>query len=226
MIFYEEPSPATWRLFYIYNMKKLSLLLFATLLVVVNARGQVQQTDSLAFDENNKYIYYQVVDQPGLAADTLYQRAVYFLKEAYPATQLKLKKQDNKKGVLTGAGGIMVSRKALVSKHDDGRISYNVTIEVKDGKYRYWLTDFVLTPYARDRYTNYVPVSGKDVPLEHALRQIGQKDLDDYLAQILAKSRTIGNKLKDYMTGAVKPANAEKAKKKETKPLPVIKKDW
>lgn len=182
--------------------------------------AQASQKDSLGFDENNKYIYYQVVAQPGLSADTIYQRALYFLLTAYSKDKLKLKKQEPAKGVLKGEGGFMVSKKTLVSKHEDGKIAYDLNIEVKDGKYRYWLTNLVVIPYERDRYANFVPVNGKKTPLEHALRLLGQKDLDDYLEKVLVNSRSVGDRLKNFI---LSPAPSVK---KERKIAPVIKKDW
>lgn len=182
--------------------------------------AQAQQTDSLGFDENNKYIYYQVAAQPGLNADTIYKRALNFLKTAYTKDKLKLKKQDDGKATLMGEGGFLVSKKALVSKHEDAKITYDITVEVKDGKYRYWLTNFVVIPYERDRYANFVPVNGKKTPLEHGLRVLGQKDLDDYLEKVLVNSRAIGSRLKNFI---LSPASSVK---KEPKITPVIKKDW
>jgi hypothetical protein len=104
--------------------------------------------------------------------------------------------------------------------HEDAKITYNMIIEVKEGKYRYWLTDFVVIPYERDRYANFVPVSGKDTALEHGLRKLGQKTLDDYLAKILLNCRGISNKLRSYI---VNPSSLPK----EIKTRSVTnKKDW
>ncbi|GAA4916480.1 DUF4468 domain-containing protein [Mucilaginibacter defluvii] len=200
-------------------MKRLILILLVAL-SGNDLYAQASQKDSLGFDENNKYIYYQVVAQPGLNADSIYRRALYFLQAAYSKDKLKLKKQEPANGVLKGEGGFMVSKKALVSKHDDGRITYDLNIEVKDGKYRYWLTNFVIIPYERDRYANFVPVNGKKTPLEHALRLLGQKDLDDYLEKVLVNSRFVGDRLKNFI---LSPAPSVK---KERKIAPVIKKDW
>lgn len=184
----------------------------------VNA--QTQPKDSLSFDENNKYIYYRVEEQPTLTADTIYKRALHFLKTAYSKDKLKLKKQEDSKATLQGEGGFMVSKKALVSKHEDAKITYDLIIEVKDGKYRYWLTNFVVIPYERDRYANFVPVKGKKTPLEHGLRVLGQKDLDDYLEKVLVNSRGVGERLKNFILSVAPVA------KKEPKIAPIVKKDW
>jgi len=185
-------------------MKK--LIVFFTFLLAANAA--FAQKDSLAFDENSKYIYYQVVSQPGLAADTLYDRALYFFKTAHAATGLRLTSEDKASGTLTGTGSFLVSKKSLVTSHEDGSVSFTMRIDVKEGKYRYWLTDFVFNPYQRNRYNSYESVPGIFIPLEHSAGKITPKDLNAYLDGVLTSSRKIGAKLKEYMlkTPAVKKA--------------------
>ncbi|RCH55083.1 hypothetical protein DJ568_07780 [Mucilaginibacter hurinus] len=184
------------------------------------ALAHAQTTDSLSFDENDKYIYYQVASEPSVNTDTLYNRALHFLKTAYPSDQLKLNKENKSKLSLTGTGGFMVRKKALVSLQPNAKIEFDLTIEVKGDKYRYWLTNFVVVPYQRDRYANYVPVSGKKIPLEHGYRKLGQKDTDDYIDKLLMNCRWVGAKLKSYMakTSGLSPA--------ETKLKKIITKEW
>ncbi|RYZ96336.1 MAG: DUF4468 domain-containing protein [Sphingobacteriaceae bacterium] len=177
-------------------MKK---IIIALLCIVVKVTTASAQTDSLSFDENNKYIYYQVATEAGLNADTLYNRALFFLKTAYPSERLKLSKDSKTTGTLTGNGGFMVQKKALVSTRPDAKVKFTLVIEVKDNKYRYWFTDLVLVPYQRDRYANFVPVLGKDVPLENGYRKLGQKDTDDYLEKVLINCRSISSKLRTFM---------------------------
>lgn len=176
-------------------MKK--LIFFFTFLLA--ASGVFAQKDSLAFDENSKYIYYQVVTEPGLAADTLYNRALYFFKTAHPATGFKLTAEDKAAGTLTGTGSFLVSRKSLVTSHEDGSVTFTMRIDVKGGKYRYWLTDFVFNPYQRNRYNSYESIPGIFIPLEQSAGKVTPKDLNAYLDGVLTSSRKIGAKLKEYM---------------------------
>ncbi|MGZ3872418.1 MAG: DUF4468 domain-containing protein [Mucilaginibacter sp.] len=157
------------------------------------------QKDSLAFDENNKYIYYQVVLKSALPADTLFDRALYFFKTAYPQSVLKLVDDDRGKGTLSGSGSFLVSKKTLLTSHEDGSVAFSIRVDVKDGKYRYWLSDFVFNPYQRNRYNSYESVPGIYIPLELSEGKIEKKDLAAYLEGVLSGSRKIGTKLKDYM---------------------------
>jgi hypothetical protein len=173
-------------------------ILIAVVLILFVKTASAQK-DSLAFDENNKYIYYQTVAQAGLSADTLYTRALYFLKTAYPKGKITVTSADKAAGVLTAKGSFMVSKKSFISNHEDGEITYTERIEVKDSKYRYWFTNFVYTPYERDRFNSYVPVSGIDIPMENAKDKLDAKDVAGYLDKMLTNSQKTGKYLKSYM---------------------------
>lgn len=163
----------------------------------------------MSFDEHNKYIYYKVVDQPGLSADTLQTRAAYFMKTAYPKIRIDKKSTT---GNIIGQGIFVVYSGTAIVKSQDGQISYTCYIECKDQKYRYWLTDFVYTPYKIDRYGNSVPVLGGDIPLEDTKR-LDKKQSDNYLNQAGAFSKLFGDKLKQYIL-KVSAAPPKEAKKK------------
>jgi hypothetical protein len=176
-------------------MKKL----IAVLAFVLFTGTVFAQKDSLAFDENNKYIYYQVVSKPDLPADTLFNRALYFFKTAYPQSALKLAVADKEKGTFSGSGNFLVSKKTLLTSHEDGSVTYSIRVDVKDGKYRYWLSDFVFNPYQRNRYNSFESVPGIYIPLEKPDGKIEKKDLAAYLDGILSSSHKIGETLKHYM---------------------------
>jgi hypothetical protein len=170
-------------------MKKIAVLVISLLIAgMANA-----QKSLLSIDEHNKYIYYQVVDLSGISADSLYKNAVYFIKSVYPKTKST---QSN--------NSINIKDKFLTYtsflKHENGEMAYTLNIECKDAKYRYWLTDFVFTPYERNRYGVYVPVNGIEIPLESAESKVVKKDLDGYFDQTGAFCKQLGEKLKKEMT--------------------------
>jgi hypothetical protein len=172
-------------------MKRILLLMICMVLVqMANA-----QKSLLSLDEHNKYIYYQIVDLPGISADSLNKNAVYFIENAYPKT---------KPTQITSAG-IVIKDKFLtytsLVKHENGQMAYALNIECKEGKYRYWLTDFVFTPYERNRYGVFVPVNGIDIPLETAAAstKVTKKDTDGYFYQTGVFCKQLGEKLKKSM---------------------------
>lgn len=170
-------------------MKKI-LLLIAGLAIsgAVNA-----QKSLLSIDENNKYIYYQVVDMPGVKADSLQRNMVLFMKEFY----------TKEKSLQITNSGASVKDKFLtytsLVKHENGEMAYVFNIECKDGKYRYWVTDFVFTPYEKNRYGMFAPVNGKDVALEKASDKLAKKDVEGYFEQTGAFCKQLGDKLKKYI---------------------------
>ena len=146
---------------------------------------------------------------PGIPADTLMQRGLKFLKAAYPKTTVK---QDNA-GKTEGIGKFLVYGGLSVLKHEKGEIAYQVNIEYKDQKYRFWVTGFVFTPYQRDRYGNFVPQQGIDIPLEQAMAKLDQKDAGGYLDETGAFCKQFGEKLKLYLSRLPEPKKVETAKK-------------
>jgi hypothetical protein len=187
---------------YIYTMKRFLLPVICLLLMhAANA-----QKSLLALDEHNKYIYYQVADQPGATADSLGKKAIVFIKENYPKSQLKA----------AGDTSIIVKDKFLTysvlafAKHESGDIKFTLTIECKNGKYRYWLTDFVFTPYVKNRYGVFAPENSSEIPIEKASSRIDQKELDGYFDQTGAFCKQLGDQLKLYLlqdhTTTTKPA--------------------
>jgi hypothetical protein len=151
------------------------------------------QKSLLSIDEHNKYIYYQVVDNPGASADSLGKNALSFVNNYFPKTNPK--HTDN--------GSISIADKFLtytsLVKHENGEMTYTLTVECKEGKYRYWLTDFIFTPYEKNRYGVFVPVSGIDIPIETASSKLVQKEVDGYFDQTGAFCKQLGEKLKIYM---------------------------
>jgi len=179
------------------------------LLCLLFAEAASAQKDSLSFDEHNKYIYYKVVEQPGLTADTFQNRALYFLKVNYPKNKVD---QSGVPATITGTGKFLVLTGLSVAKHVAGEISYTFTIGYKNQKYRYWLTGFVYTPYKTDRYGNSVPVQGEEIPLESGSSKLEKVELNNCLEQSGAYGVQFGKKIKEYMVrlSATKPAEAKK----------------
>jgi hypothetical protein len=193
-------------------MKKI----FIVLICIMIARTASAQKDLLAFNEQNKYMYYQVVEQSGTTVDTLKDRALYFLKTAYPKNTIS---KGETSGNYTGTGKFLIVSGLAVAKHIDGEINYTYYIECKDQKYRYWLTDFVFTPYKVDRYGNSVPQVGIDIPLESGAAKLDKKLFESYLDQVGTYGKQFGASLKQYM---LKPAALPKEEKKKV----ISTKDW
>lgn len=154
------------------------------------------QQSLLALDEHNKYIYYHVIDRPGITADSLNSNAITFVKENFP----KIRSRIGTDTSISIKDKFQTYSALSFARHESGQITYTLTIECKNFKYRFWLTDFVFTPFQRDRYGMFVPVNGKDVPLENASSKLDKKELEGYFDQTGLYCEQLGEKLKLYMT--------------------------
>lgn len=185
-------------------MKKVFFILVCALF----AKATFAQKQQLTLDENNKYIYYQVVDMAGFNADTLYNRCLAGLTQYYHNSSAK-------KPVVLAASSITINSVLVVynntsmAKHEDGEIAYTLHLEFKDAKYRYWLSDFVLQPYQRNRYSEYEKVRGVQITLEKVKAKYDNGTLTNYQEQITDFGKQLGENLKLYVINVQKKAVPE-----------------
>ena len=187
--------------FYLYSMKAIITVLLFTLF----ARVAFAQKDLLSFDEHDKYIYYQVADAPGMAADTLHAQMLYFLKATYPKIKVKTKATGSID--IEGQGKFLTYSSILVLKHENGEVNFMLNMEFKDQKFRYWITGFVYTPYERDRYGNFIPKAGIEIPLEIADKKLDKREVENHLNETGAFCKQFTDNLKLFM---LKPKIAKK----------------
>jgi hypothetical protein len=110
-----------------------------------------QHSDEMPRDERGKYIHYEVVENRTVPTDSLKARAIAFI------ALKKMKSVRNDSSGIVAAGQFIIIKTALMLAHPSGELQYNFTFEMKEQKYRFWLTDFLFIPYKRDRYGNFVP---------------------------------------------------------------------
>ena len=122
------------------------------------------------------------------------------------------------KSLQLSSAGVSVKDKFLtytsLVKHENGEMTYALNIECKDGKYRYWITDFVFTPYEKNRYGMFTAVNGVTIPLEKASDKLVKKDVEGYFEQTGAFCKQLGDKLKKYMVEGKAQPKVDKLVKK------------
>src|SRR5579862_2284128 len=173
-------------------MKKILLSIIGLLMVLVVS---AQKNNSLALDENSKYIYYEVVNIPNTTADSLNKKAKTFVTSTYP----KLEPQINGDTAVTVKSKVLTYSALAFAKHESGDIKYTLTIECRNNKYRYWLNNFVFIPYQKNRYGVFVPVDGIEIPLEKLSSKLDKKEADGDMEQLAAFCKQTGDNLKAYM---------------------------
>ena len=140
-------------------MKAVSLLLLL-LLPLAPVFGQA----ALPLDEHGKVVFYEVVDREGTPKEALYAAALGWLGANAPEYQ-EQRETDGTAYRFTATRQFPVYAKGYVSKQLHGTISYQLTLEIKDGRYRYYCNDFVFHYHKIDRTYKMAP-TGQTKPLE------------------------------------------------------------
>lgn len=128
---------------------KSQFLLVAGLLITNIGLSQKLPIDS----ETKKITYTEVVEVPGLKKDDLYSKAKAWFVTSTGTTKLALELEDKETGKLLGKvnNPIKINNPPLNNKFEVGSVIYNITVIVKDDKYKYTFTDFTHDSNGRDK---------------------------------------------------------------------------
>jgi hypothetical protein len=176
-------------------MRLLLALLCLVLLAAPPGRSQ-----ALPFDNQGKVSFYEVVPADSLRAGTLYAHAKHWLHR-YGYT---LSTADSVAGRLIATQALAMYDRGYLTKKLHGKVRYQLTLEVKDGRYRLQFTDFVFDYYHEDRTYRLVP-TGKAKPLEDSLAAGWQKLWQNHRHDTLLGITTLQAELKTAMLAAPKP---------------------
>lgn len=169
-------------------------LFLMTVLFNLSSFAQTAPADQgMPFDERGKYIHYEVVEGKQIPADSLRSRAAAFLK----MKQLSDVKTTAEQ--LSANGKFLISKTAFVLTRPSGEVFYSFAFEIKEGKYRFWLTDFQFTPYKRDRYANYVPSTAKRIPLENTPDKLNLPEWESYIKAAGVQSAVFAADFKEFL---------------------------
>lgn len=180
---------------YLYIMKFLAGLSFL-LLVCMTGFGQ----KPLSNDDRGKLIYYEVVVAKDIAKDSLAARATAFLKKSIKSLKIKSAGTDS---LIHASGKMVINKTALVLSRPSGEVLYNFYAETRDGKYRFWLTDFNFIPYQRDRYGNFVPSTTVGTPLENKPGKLNAAEWAGYVKAVTMEANVLATRFKDAMMNKV-----------------------
>jgi len=130
-------------------MKKIkNLLLFSvlSLISISNVLGQ-KETPKLPIDSStSKITYSEVVYVDSLTnKQELFSRAREWFAKAYKSSTNVIQMDDKESGKIVGKALMQVYHKALGSNYPSGYINYTISIYIKEGRYKYEITDFYHT---------------------------------------------------------------------------------
>jgi hypothetical protein len=190
-------------------------LILALSFLILSSSFCMAQNELLPIDEKGKFIYYELVDAKYSKVE-LKERIKLFLKKSNKDLKLKMVQGDT---VFIATGKLTINKTVLVMSHPSGEILYDFQVEVKEGKYRFWLTDFNFVPYNRDRYGNFVANTTKGVPLENSPDKLNAAQWKEYQSQTAKFTVQFAKIFKDYLANTTPAAPPIKEKI-------VVKKDW
>jgi hypothetical protein len=170
-------------------------LLLTSIIFLSATIASFAQDKPLPVDERGKMIYYEVVASGKTPADSLLTRARTFL-ESDKKFKISTSTTDT---ALAATGKMMISKSALGMARPMGAVDYNFYVEVKEGKYRFWLTDFLFIPYSRDRYGNFVPETNIGVPLEREQGKLRAAEWLGYQKITAREAKAIGDRFKNAL---------------------------
>lgn len=108
------------------------------------------------FDEETNLIIYQDVVEVEGSADNLYLRALDWINGYFPNPSRVTRTRDRDNGEITGLHQFPITYMEDEVESDVGRVMYSFTLEFKEGRYRYTITDFVLRKASRFPVENWL----------------------------------------------------------------------
>jgi hypothetical protein len=189
------------------------LLSFLISFSLFSANAQTETT--LPVDESGKFIQYEVVNSTS-KPELLQARANDFIKKKSKTLKLKKSQSDT---IMMANGKFVINKTLLVMSRPSGEVIYDFQVEIKEGKYRFWLTDFKFIPYMRDRYGNFVASTTVGVPLENNPGKLNASEWAAYKTQTFKFAKEFAVEFKNEMANTT-PTTTKPVEKK------VVKKEW
>ncbi|MDR6785372.1 hypothetical protein ABIE26_004082 [Pedobacter africanus] len=165
------------------------------LVLVLFAGVAIGQDKPLSNDERGKFIYYEVVSLRDVSAEALNTRAAGFLNSATKAFKITAESDS----AIQAGGKMVIHKTALVLSRPSGEVKYNFYAETRDGKYRFWLTDFEFIPYQRDRYGNFVASTNIGTPLERKPGKLNAAEWAGYIKATTREANLLAARFKSAM---------------------------
>ena len=177
-------------------MRLLQPLFFALLLLAAPSLSKAQ---TLPLDEHGKVSFYDIVKADSLPASLLYAHAKSWLSQQ----KYKVAVADSAGGRLVGSGAFGMFDRGYITKKLHGKVNYQVTIEVKEGRYRLQINNMVFAYYQEDHSYHLVP-TGKIKPLEDRSAAGWQKLWESHRKNALLAMTSLSAELKTAMLAVPK----------------------
>ncbi len=191
-------------------------LITALLFLIISSSFCLAQNKLLPVDEQGKFIYFELVEAKGVPIEVLKERVSSFLKQPYKDLKFKIINGDT---AFVASGKFVINKTLLVMSHPSGEVLYHFQAEVKESKFRFWLSDFNFVPYQRDRYGNFVAGTNKGIPLENNPGKLNAAQWKEYQNQAARYAYQFAGDFKAYLAGKMPLVVSAKEKT-------VVRKEW
>lgn len=171
-------------------MKIIVLIIMASALMLSGLNVSAQEIKiKMPVDPETKLITYkEVVTVAGTPAE-LFNRAIEWINKQYKNPADATKVRDQASGVIEIVHRIEISRTEQGATLVAGRVDYSMKLEMKDGRFRYTITNFNMKDISRQPLERYMDKNDKAyIPA-----------WDDYLKQVDDFTRKMIESLKNGM---------------------------
>ncbi|MDZ7605465.1 MAG: DUF4468 domain-containing protein [Cyclobacteriaceae bacterium] len=152
----------------------------------------ITQQELFPKDEYGKYTLMEIIEVPDYTQEQLFNNASSWAKDTF---KKPINSRDTAAWSITASGSFTVHNVGSLKKHPDGAVEFEFTIEIKEARYRYIITNYKFIPYERDRYAKFVPQNSKSVPLESYPSAMNKANWNSYLKTAHAKSLALIDQL-------------------------------
>jgi hypothetical protein len=119
----------------------------------------------LPIDPTTKLISYEgVVEVPGVSKTDLYRRAYEWVAKTYRSANDVIQMQDKEAGQLVAKGLTRVYTKSIGMTVDAGVVRHTLTVYVKDGRYKYVLTNLTHEAGSAPNIHSVGPLESQNLP--------------------------------------------------------------
>lgn len=165
----------------------LAIVLLVALMGQVLAQDQESSMDFPIDDETGKVTYEEVVKVKDVSKDNLYKRADAWFQSYFTNPGGVIEKKEDGKGIW-GQDRFFLWDKEDGQKRRAGLVKYDIDVQVKDGRYKYKITEIFKQQSPRLFINQWMTDEGKY-----------KEEYKDYLKQIHEKMDELISDLKDTM---------------------------
>jgi hypothetical protein len=164
---------------------KIIISIFLFLMSSLCLSAQTLPTDP----ETKKITYQETVNMDSLTKVQLYERCKHWMTNYYKSTKFDL---DDKINKITTSGSFLITLTYDFKYKSENNVSYTIAFNLKEGKYRYTITDF--------RFYKVTAGPKTILPAETAYAKMTTVNKKEFVTQVTAEI----NKLIEDMKVAIK----------------------